>query len=922
MKKRLLALALSVLMVLSILPVTAFAEDGYEMVVSGTSDNTAFYDNVKGIDFTLQYAGPSVGTADGIAAILFVYDHTKLELIPYGATDVIEGGTSTGGLTAMQTYNDEPLYGTKHARVSAVGFYGMKLDDTYSILQIQTTFSRTFNSTTTPVTAATFRMGFKGETTLADIDRNAFRVGKTEEGATAGQNCVAAIPSGTGSSYQYAVNSNGAPDKELGAPAITVNGKELPAGVVKLTGYDVSLSKNAVNLNGSADSLTATATAKPDGATAGTIAWTVSPTGKGVTIDNKGAVTIAKTAEANTYTVTAATGTATGSATFTVTRAAAELKTFTASVAAPTSVKVPQSGTNASGNVSFTIQDQYGANITATPTVKGTLPTGITYSGGKLNVGPDATTGAKTITFTVTSGSVTKEANVTLTVALGDGKAAPTGLGKTDATTKGGKGTLTGTTADMEYHTNRTATSGWTTCADGSTEVPAGSYYVRYKAVPNKYAAGAATTTALTVTAPGTSPAPTVAVTPASAQLSEKVTSVDLTAAVSGTGVTEANCTFQWKKDGTNISGATSKTYTATEAGTYTCVVTHTRGNDDPATGTSNEAVVTMKTRTNMTLTPKTGEVSLTANEDGKFTWKLSDVVGANAPIDFDVVATDDPAVFVNEEMGITVTFKVGDEKAESIETGTEYKVEIEVADDVKIGDDYLLKGTETPVVSTITFVVNQGAKYDEPYIKGVKQLDNSILFEPESAITRAQVAIIMARLNRDFDPEETYTCDLPDYDEDTWFENEVAFCASKGIIKGRPIEGVNMFQPYEPITRAEFAAMLVRALGLTVDADAEYGFKDDIANTNGFWAVGEINALKDAGITTGYEDGTFQPENKITRAEVVAMVNRAYGLKDAESGEKFDITFPDVTESGENSHWAWKYIMPAANVPVNEFVK
>ncbi|OAB41582.1 hypothetical protein PMSD_00245 [Paenibacillus macquariensis subsp. defensor] len=84
------------------------------------------------------------------------------------------------------------------------------------------------------------------------------------------------------------------------------------------------------------------------------------------------------------------------------------------------------------------------------------------------------------------------------------------------------------------------------------------------------------------------------------------------------------------------------------------------------------------------------------------------------------------------------------------------------------------------------------------------------------------------------------------------------------GIIKGN---ADGRFHGNATITRAEFATMLVRALGLTSKGDSS--FKD----TKGHWAADTIAMLQASGIINGYVDGTFKPNQTITRAEIVAML-------------------------------------------------
>ncbi|MEK4517391.1 S-layer homology domain-containing protein [Paenibacillus sp. FSL H8-0122] len=76
-------------------------------------------------------------------------------------------------------------------------------------------------------------------------------------------------------------------------------------------------------------------------------------------------------------------------------------------------------------------------------------------------------------------------------------------------------------------------------------------------------------------------------------------------------------------------------------------------------------------------------------------------------------------------------------------------------------------------------------------------------------------------------------------------------------------------FHPEAKVTRAEFAAMLAKAFGLTGSQGA--GFSD----TQGHWVSEALAALKEHGVIQGYADGSFHPKQEITRAEAVAMLAR-----------------------------------------------
>lgn len=101
------------------------------------------------------------------------------------------------------------------------------------------------------------------------------------------------------------------------------------------------------------------------------------------------------------------------------------------------------------------------------------------------------------------------------------------------------------------------------------------------------------------------------------------------------------------------------------------------------------------------------------------------------------------------------------------------------------------------------------------------------------------------------------------------WSKVDVESLAAKMIVTGRTEQA---FVPNAPGTRAEFATLLTRALGLTADAQAS-SFKDMTADN---WYAGQVNAAVNAGIVSGYSDGTFKPRQTITREEMALMVYNA----------------------------------------------
>lgn len=102
------------------------------------------------------------------------------------------------------------------------------------------------------------------------------------------------------------------------------------------------------------------------------------------------------------------------------------------------------------------------------------------------------------------------------------------------------------------------------------------------------------------------------------------------------------------------------------------------------------------------------------------------------------------------------------------------------------------------------------------------------------------------------------------------WSREDVELLASKLVVDGQTS---TQYAPDANVTRAEFATLLVRALGLKEDA-SEAGSVKDV--TSGAWYAGALGAAVKAGLLEGFEDGTLRPEANITRAEMAVTISRA----------------------------------------------
>jgi len=132
------------------------------------------------------------------------------------------------------------------------------------------------------------------------------------------------------------------------------------------------------------------------------------------------------------------------------------------------------------------------------------------------------------------------------------------------------------------------------------------------------------------------------------------------------------------------------------------------------------------------------------------------------------------------------------------------------------------------------------------------------------------------------------------------WSKKDVTKLANKLIVEGT---GAGKFEPNRDVTRAEFAAMIVRALGLEATEKAPFS---DVADSA--WYAEAVAAAAEYGIVNGYTDGTFRPNNKITRQELAAMVVRAQKLAGKEvvlSGAEVASLLSGYKDAGKIGAWA-----------------
>ena len=177
----------------------------------------------------------------------------------------------------------------------------------------------------------------------------------------------------------------------------------------------------------------------------------------------------------------------------------------------------------------------------------------------------------------------------------------------------------------------------------------------------------------------------------------------------------------------------------------------------------------------------------------------------------------------------------------------------------------------------------------------------------PNGRITRAEVATIFFRLLTDDARQRNWSSEnnFSDVSADKWYNNAVSTLCHMGVLAGYS-DGT--FRPNAPITRAEFAKIAVSFS--QANGSAVYSYFTDVKTTD--WFAPYVTAAKDSSLIEGYSDGSFKPENRITRAEACTIVNRVLGRKPSKNHMKISgrIDWPDCT----TADWFYEAIMEATN--------
>ncbi len=160
--------------------------------------------------------------------------------------------------------------------------------------------------------------------------------------------------------------------------------------------------------------------------------------------------------------------------------------------------------------------------------------------------------------------------------------------------------------------------------------------------------------------------------------------------------------------------------------------------------------------------------------------------------------------------------------------------------------------------------------------------------YRPAEEVTRAQMAVFLARAmaggEANVPDPGCSTPPFPDVACDYWARKHIQYVRDHGVASGYP----DGYHPGEVVTRGQMAVFMARAM-----AGGEANVPDPGCTAPvfpdvdcAFWARKYVQYIKDAGVTGGYPDGTYRPDNHVTRDQMAVYLTRGFGLPAASGPE------------------------------------
>ena len=239
--------------------------------------------------------------------------------------------------------------------------------------------------------------------------------------------------------------------------------------------------------------------------------------------------------------------------------------------------------------------------------------------------------------------------------------------------------------------------------------------------------------------------------------------------------------------------------------------------------------------------------------------------------------------------------------------------IQSEPGESPNVASDAVIKNAKGEDVTA-----NYQITYVNGVLKAIEVLNKEIHFNyvigytdgtirPNNDISRAEVATIFFRLLTD-EARTQYdktTSSFSDIKDGAWCCRAVSTLTNMGIIKGYT-DGT--FRPNADITRAELATIIARFAKLDVNTKT-------FSDINGHWAQKNIELAAGNGWINGYEDGTFRPNNNITRAETFAMINRVLDRQTESVSDLLPTSDMNMWSDNLNENaWYYKDVQEATN--------
>lgn len=284
-------------------------------------------------------------------------------------------------------------------------------------------------------------------------------------------------------------------------------------------------------------------------------------------------------------------------------------------------------------------------------------------------------------------------------------------------------------------------------------------------------------------------------------------------------------------------------------------------------------------------------------DENEKFVWTINEHVSnfSRVQLSYQLRLRDDARTSTDGYFYTNVSATLTPKDSE----GAEGKVQKFERPKVKFGSDadYLL-----PILNLKKATPKLNTRDHFAYVQGYP--DGTV--KPAGSITRAEVAAILFRL-MDADSRSLYystASGFRDVDSTKWYNTYVATLNNAGVITD---SRTGYFRPNDAITRAELAAMLAQ---FAEKKSAAIYFSDVSA---GYWAANAIALTANLGWINGYPDGTFGPDKTVTRAELMAMVNRATGRAPKSTGALLS-GMKTWKDNADTARWYYLDVQEATN--------